>query len=403
MALFFITMAFAAFTVKYFFPPRRKWLWYAMLFFLLCTPTTWFLTNWLLSDLLFIVQTYWLLALFIFIVKQKSWTALALWAAILYTTLHVRHSAMLYPVFFIPLFLLLKGRIRWVAPVVILAACIPFYVQTRINIYKKAHLKQFSTGFGGWTLANNVFYALPHIDLKPETIKDSALRQFHEFVLQDSADIRQVASSSGIKTPFLWARESSMNKYLDTVLKEQGEHYYTARVRLGGLYGQYAKYIIIRYPYQYFKYYYLPNMKQTFYPDIGCLYTNEIIKDEHITDYYRLKKSDTGTARHPFFSTAIYSYIRMAHLPMWAFIVAVGIVALIKRKQIKFSKEEQLIFWGFLLLAACFYTIHIFIASIEIRYILPMHFIQFAFCYILLTHIPQNSLFSYLRAKEKKC
>jgi hypothetical protein len=128
-------------------------------------------------------------------------------------------------------------------------------------------------------------------------------------------------------------------------------------------------------------------MKQTFYPDIGCLYTNEIIKDEHIIDYYRLKESDTGTARYPLFSTAIYPYIRMAHLPMWAFMVAVGIAALIKRKQIKFSKAEQLIFWGFLLLAACFYAIHIFIASMEIRYILPMHFIQFAFCYILLNKI----------------
>jgi len=44
-----------------------------------------------MSDLLFSAQVYFMIGLFIFIIKRKSWVAVAFYILILFTALHVRN------------------------------------------------------------------------------------------------------------------------------------------------------------------------------------------------------------------------------------------------------------------------------------------------------------------------
>jgi len=135
--LLFLATCFLALTVKYFYIPTRKWLWYISLLFLIFTPTSFIMANWILSDLLFSVQVYLIVTLFIFIIKRNSWIAAILFVLVLFTALHVRYSATIFPFILIPFFLMKKGKVRWFVTLVsILIFCI-FYFQIITDRLKK--------------------------------------------------------------------------------------------------------------------------------------------------------------------------------------------------------------------------------------------------------------------------
>ena len=118
MLLYFLSTVFFALTIKYFFSPNNKYLWYVLLFFISFSPVAFFLANSIMSDMLFSGLIYFILTGFIFMVMKKSWTGFILYSFALFFSLHVRYSAMIFPFILIPFFFLIKGKVKWLYIVV---------------------------------------------------------------------------------------------------------------------------------------------------------------------------------------------------------------------------------------------------------------------------------------------
>ena len=389
--LLFFATCFFAFTIKYFFTPNRKWVWYLSLSFLIFTPTSFFMANYILSDLFFAVQVYCILSLFIFIIKRKSWIAVILYILILFTALHVRYSAMIFPFILLPFFFMKKGLIRWVIMFLSIFTFSIFYSQIKKSMKEATKIEQFSTGFDGWVYANNVFYTLPHIDLKVEDLETQKLRKLHEFIMKDIDTVkRNIDDNATIHAGFMWNKNLPLKKYLIQTMQEQSLPYLPAFVKLGsGVYKDYAIYIITHYPFSYLRYYYLPNLKQTFYPAEGCLVWQDTVRHKVIYEYYKIDEANTMRAKHDILNPKYpyHSTMRILHLIMWTVIAGIGITAIIKRKKLIFSFDDKVVFWGLFCFAVIYYASSVFAAPMEIRYFISMHSIQFAFIYILLNKI----------------
>jgi len=388
--LLFIATCFLALTVKYFYAPTKKWLWYMALSFLIFTPTSFVMANWILSDLLFSVQVYFIVSLFIFIIKRESWIATILYIILLFTALHVRYSAMVFPFALLPFFLMRKGKVRWLIILLSLLAFYVFYAQTKNAMKKTVKKEQFSTGFDGWTYANNVFYVLPHIDLKTKDLKSPKLKKFHNFIMDDIDIIADITNKNpSVSTGFLWSNKLQLKQYLSQTMQEQKTEYLPTFVELGsGIYKDYAMHIMTHYPFSYFQYYLLSNCKQTFYPPSGCIAASFFRNAKVIYDYYNIDEENTMQRRHDACRNPKYETgMQILHLIMWITIVAIGIVALLKRKKIIFSAHDKIVFWGLFSFAAIYYASSIFAAPMEIRYFISMHSVQFVCCYMLLNKL----------------
>ena len=388
--LLFLASYFFALTIKYFFAPAKKWLWYISLSFLIFTPTSFIMANWIMSDLLFSVQIYIILLLFIFIIKRKSWIAAILYILVLFTSLHVRYSAILFPFVLIPFFIMKKGKMRWVIVILSVLTFQFFYFQTKRTMKETMGINQFSTGFDGWNYANNVFYMLPHIDLKTKDFKTPRLRRLHEFIMLDIDTIKKLATNyTEINAGFMWRNDMALKKYHSKIMQEQQEQqitYLIAFVKLGsGIYKDYGIYIMTHYPFSFLRYYYFPNFEQTFYPNPGCIIDPNPQKPAVVYKYYNIDENNMMQAKYDFLKSNYYhSTMKILYLIMWIAVAGIGIISIVKRKKLAFSGDEKIIFWGLFSFAVIYYASSIFAAPMEIRYCISMHAIQFAYCYILL-------------------
>ena len=391
MFLLFLATWFLAITVKYFYKPQKKWLWYIALLFLIFTPTSFIMANWIMSDLLFSVQIYFIVALFIFIIKRKSWIATILYILVLFTALHVRYSAIIFPFILIPFFFMKKGKLRWVITLLSIVVFFVFYSQIRNSMKKAVKMEQFSTGFDGWTYASNVINILPHIDLKEEDLKNPKLKALHSFIMEDIDIIKDVIDSRQTLVFFMWNNKLPLKQYHAKTRQKNNAQYLPTYVKLGsGIYKDYAVYIMTHYPFSYLRYYYLPNMKQTFYPHDEC-FTYKIRRDKIIYEYYNIDEENAMEAKYEIIKNPTYrSTIKILHLTMWIAIISIGITAIVRRKKVVFSTDDKIVFWGLFSFAAIYYASNIFAAPMEIRYTISMHSIQFIFCYLLLNKLFAN-------------
>jgi len=392
--LLFLATSFLAISVKYFYTPAKKWLWYIALLFLIFTPTSFVMANWILSDLLFSIQIYLMITLFIFIINRNDWIAALLFVLVLFTAFHVRYSATIFPFVFIPFFLMKKGKVRWFLSISTLLVFSVFYFQTKESMKKSVRIHQFSTGFDGWHYLNNTLFVLPHIDYKTMDLKNPKLNKLHRFIIDEVEIIQNITDNSRrISSIFTWDNKLPLKQYLYVTIQEQNASYLPTFVKLGsGVYKDYAKYIITHYPLSFFQHYYLPNLKQTLYPSPGCI-TGGFHRDKLIYEYYQIDTDNTLQANHnPLSSNKYHSTIQYLHLLMWIIIVSIGVIAFLKRKRLYFSTNDKIVFWGSFSFAVIYYATSVFAAPMEIRYTIGMHSIQFIFCYMLL-----NKLFGKVR------
>ncbi len=394
ISLLFFATYFLAVTVKYFYAPAKKWLWYASLSFLIFTPTSFVMANWIMSDLLFSVLVYFMVVMFIFIIKRESWAAAVLYLLFLFPALHVRYSAIVFPFALIPFFLMKKGKIRWVITILSIAVFSLFYFQTKNAMKERGFPEQFSTGFDGWNYSNNVLYALPYIDIEANDFKDPELQYLHNFIMEDIDLIKKITdNSNSVSTNhFMWNRKLTLRQYQQKIMREQDKTFLAAFVELGSnMYKDYAWHIIMNYPFSFFRYYYLPNIKQAFYPPAILIAETGNEKQKIIYEYYDIDKENKMQAKLDFLSNPEYETImQILHLIMWIAIAAIGVTAFLRRKKLAFSTDDKIVFGGLFCFAAIYYAANIFAAPMEIRYFIPMHAIQFIFCYLLLNKLSGN-------------
>lgn len=390
MIIYFLATAMFSFTIKYFFKPNNKIIWYILLVIFTLSPMGLYLANCIMSDLLYGVIIYLMISSFIFVIQKRSWIGLFLFMIFLYISLFIRYSSMVFPVVFIPLFFMIKGNIRWVGIIGTVFISVIFNAQIKRDMKENTKFDQFSTGFDGWQIANNTLHIIPFIDLDPEDIKDKELRKFHEFVLLYNDSILKITDNGKIvSSKFLWFKDLPLKDYLSLQIKENQQTYAHNWIRLGStIFKDYGWFLIKKYPFKFMRYYYLLNAKSVFYPEsLGILYNDVPISSSKETSWYNIKEDEITDAKYPVYSKFLANFDRILWSVSWIAILAVSILALINKKKIKFNSNQKKTIWAIFIFGVIYYASVVFASPIEFRYWFAIRCVNFAYFCIFLNEL----------------
>lgn len=396
--LYFFSVAAFSFVLKYVIPPVSSIFWRILLFLFVFSPVALYMSNALMSDLLFAVMIYFMLASFMYFIKTQGWVALSLFVLSLFFALHIRYSAIMFPVLFVCFFFMVKGKMRWIGIAMTLAVTLIFYNQVKNDMRKTTGFNQFSTGFDGWQLANNAMHVVPYIDLKPEKIKDPEMRILHQYMLTQTDVIKErTKDGSEAVAAFMWINDLPLKQFMFSYIQQTGQGYSPSWIWLGSRnYKEYGTYIISHYPLQFARYYYLPNSKEVFYPDhheiIGKYYP---INMKNVLEWYKISEGTNMDAKCTIYSDFLDIPITMSYLITWLIIAVAAVLSIVWRKQLVWAENERKIFWIIAAVGIIYYAATTFASPVSTRFWIPMNAVFFGVIYIL-----YNRIIAYKKGKN---
>lgn len=389
--LYILTLGMLLLALKKYWPPKRRWAFLVFEVVVCLSPMALFLLNSVLSDGLHACLLFALFALVIVMIQERSLTATLLYGLVLYATLHVRYSAMFYPIALLPILALIKdNKVRIPSILLTIAAFCLFHYQISNQMEPIVGKRQFSTGFDGWQLSSNALHVLPHLDeadLK-KMPKQKTVRQIHEYCLTQSDFIREHTGDGKYATPyFLWANDSPLKTILFTYMQAYEWPYYNAWVWLGsGLFTDYGKWLILHYPGKFARYYLLPNMRGMFLPGnldaVGTYYPVEPGKDV-VVQWFDVPTDLELTEKNPALRDAMRPILPWIELLTWLVFLA-AVVFCFVGKGAPMPRETVLVLWALFLFGFIYYGTTTFASPIAIRYWLPMHAVKLGFAWIVL-------------------
>lgn len=373
--------------VKFIFKPKTNWLYYAFCVFALGSPSVLYMTDYIMSDSLFISFTVLWVTSCMIILYNRSIPAMVLHAVSLLALLHIRYAGMFYPAFSIAVFFI-AYRGRWLLASAF--SLVPLLICWQLISYNKTQMKKLVnmnlfSGFSGWVLANNAVHMVPWIDLKPEDIKDPVIREIHTYALQlpDSVYIR-----NGITSWYMWNKDYPFKHYLMKTIQQNQTYYLREWVRTSLDFDKYAKFLIKKYPGQFFLHYLWPNTKEAIYP--GITFTDEfnayvIIPSDN--KWFEERPEEYVQPEHPLYHTYIAPILSEIVLFQWLAFFAALVAGLIFRKRMVFTFIQRMAFWFFLLFIAAYTGFNILAAPFMVRYLLPIHVMQVAVIFLVVAGI----------------
>ena len=261
MVLYFFSTLVLYLTVKVFFAQSNSKLWKGFFFLFMLAPTCIYLTNFVISDSLFISLTHlWLASLF-WILGSRRGIAIIWNAFFLVLLLQTRYIALFYPLITVITLFFTFFKTQKLSfflysglQVVLFAAVIWFTTwQTEKNI----GVPVFSA-FGGWQKANNAMHIIPHVNLPPEDISDPEIKKVHAFIIAHSPK-ELYPKPDSVVVLYLWSNYGPLKQYMFH-LKGNGRKSYLHYWHLASQpLGKWADYMIKRYPMLFLRHYIYPN------------------------------------------------------------------------------------------------------------------------------------------------
>ena len=384
--------------VKKYWPPKKRWWFFVFEFVVVFSPVAFFLLDTVLSDVLQCALLFVIIAMLMVIIHERSWIALLLYAAALFCSFHTRYSSMYFPVAILPILAMSGKKIMRFASVGLTVAVFAlFYVQTENNMVKYYGLKQFSTGFDGWQLANNGLHVIPFIDTSPDKIKipeDNDLKRLHEFVLNYNYKHHKIEeyTNDGKKATasFIWMNDAPLKQYHIRMMRnDNDEDMAMTWVKLGsGLYKEYGKWLIVNYPWLFVKYYLLPNIKQVFFTtalEMHTLGSDIPAGKKEIVEWFDVPEDRSFGSRGKLYPTIFNPLYPWIELLTWIVFLASAVILLMVKKKGDLSKETKLSLWMIFLIGLVYYGTVTFASPIALRYWMPMHAVTLAFAWIAVT------------------
>ncbi|SEW55018.1 hypothetical protein [Chitinophaga arvensicola] len=264
---------FFYFSVCYIYQPQSYFR-YGFYAFLLINPLFPFLSNYFISDALFLsLGLTWITLLLWILYKPATWLLLV-HGVLLGYAFTVRYNAMFYPlVALLPI--MLSACRPWqkilaiLLPVVLIAS---FVVFTRQKTAEHSGTKIFSA-FSGWQMMNNAMYMMQyqHLDSTGAPAPFTRLhKQTYYYLTALKAGPRKIIPSDG--SYFMWDMNGPQKQLMGEYAQQhRGMDVYAAWCGVATLYDNYGKYMIAQHPWDFTRYYLLGNAKLYFLPELEVL------------------------------------------------------------------------------------------------------------------------------------
>jgi protoporphyrinogen oxidase len=239
-----------------------------LLFFVL-DPLPLYVANYISADALFVgLSLIWLTSLIWIIQRPRPWLILV-HAATLLACFTLRYNAIYYPVIALLAFLLSrqswKGKLTGIALSLVLVAASFAYTSQKMK--ETTGQWQFSA-FGGWQMANNALYMYEHIPSVQRGAIPPRFAPLESMVRQHMDTLKKVkftAEDSANNFFYLWSGRGPLIQFLrHQYKKDSTTPYFKKWASEGPLYGQYAFYLIKKYPVEFGEHFLLPNAQNSF-------------------------------------------------------------------------------------------------------------------------------------------
>ncbi|WP_211303490.1 hypothetical protein [Chitinophaga ginsengisoli] len=218
-------------------------------------------------SLIWISQLLW-------IINRPQWYHVIVTALVVAIAFTIRYNAMYYPIITTLALLISKQRLF----VKLSGISLPLLLITLFVLFTKQKTQeitgtnQFSV-FSGWQLANNALYMFPHIEIQKNP--PTGCEEFHLVVEKyfkeipiEYKDVSPLEGAFYIKYP-----QAPLKKYLADRVDQDKDT--SGGIQSWGavapIYYKYGKYMIIHYPFGYFRYFIVPNSYNYFLPPLEKL------------------------------------------------------------------------------------------------------------------------------------
>lgn len=391
------------FSIKFLFQPKSKFTFYFLAFFAIFSPLTLYLSNTILSDSLFTSLTVlWITSGLWIIYDNKNvykYIYYFIHLVLLFYLINVRYTGLVY----LPISILLvivvfyrrniyAGLILSIIPILLVYG---YYHKQKSKIYELIHVNTFS-GFSGWQLANNAFHCIPYIDLDITGIKDKQVREFAELVIK-AKPLLELKEKPSAK--FMWDKNSPLKDYCYYQVGRTNTLYIYQWNYLGeNVYSKFGSYVIKKYPLTFAKNYLFPNFWATLYPvhdQIVKRFRVDGISDDLMRDWFKLSDSEKVITKSKIFENTFF-LIPIARLIIWLLVIASFIIFLIKRNQFQWQPFHQITLWVLFAFITIYFAFNVYASPFELRYIAPIHLMQFSIIYIILNSFD----FFYFKKKQ---
>jgi hypothetical protein len=260
---------FFYFSVVYIFRPDSYFR-YGFYVFLLINPLFPFLSNYFISDALFLSLGLTWITLLLWMLHKPTTLILVLHGLVLGAAFTIRYNALFYPLVALIPILLSKYRV-WqkivaiLLPMVLIASFVGY---VRQRSYEHAGVREFSV-FSGWQMMNNSMYMLQYRKLDSAGVPQR-FAELHKLVysycdvLRKSERKKDVANGSVFMWDNVGPQKVMLGRYMAT---HTGKDVYTGWATLAPMFRSYGEYTVKKYPWDFFRYYLLDNAKLYLLPE----------------------------------------------------------------------------------------------------------------------------------------
>lgn len=392
-----ICTLFLLFTIKYFFPVKRKSIYYLFAFLSIVSPLILYLSNSVLSDSLFTSLTMLWLGTGLWLVYCRKdpdkFISYFLHLLLLFFLINIRYTGIIYvaiSLLFVFISFLKRNlflRLSLILGVLILV--FGMYKNQKATINKLVHVDTFS-GFSGWQMASNALNCVPYIDINPAQIHDKKVKEFTKFVLQfDTLLIMNTRPSA----KYMWDNRLPLKAYCFYEAQRTNTPFIYQWNYLGAnVYGKFGSFIMKKYPFAYARYYFLPNCRLIFYPtddQVVKRFRTDWIPEDLLQSWFETKTGEKLQSKSKIYEN-IFSMIPVSRSILWTLLLACMIFIILKRKQMSWLPYQQasvLLIFSFILI---YYAFSAYAGPFELRYTGPVHVAIISLIYIALNEIKLN-------------
>lgn len=260
---------FFYFSIVYIFHPDSYFR-YGFYAFLLINPLFPFLSNYFISDAVFLSLGLTWITLLLWMLHKPTTLILVLHGLVLGLAFTIRYNAMFYP--FVALIPILLSRYKvWqkilaiLLPMVLIASFVLFIRQ---RSYEHAGVREFSV-FSGWQMMNNSMYMLQYRKLDSTDVPPK-FAAMHKLVYHYCDNLRRSDKKKHVwdGSVFMWDNAGPQKSMLrDYWVTNKDKDAYTAWAALAPLFRSYGEYTIQKYPMDFARYYLLENAKLYILPE----------------------------------------------------------------------------------------------------------------------------------------
>jgi protoporphyrinogen oxidase len=258
-----VSSLFFLFSLLYF-QKIGRWLKGVLLIFVILNPVTLYIANYISADALFIgFSLLWLSTLVWIVYRPKTWMVVV-HGLLLLACFTLRYNAIFYPVVSLLVFILARRSWRFKLAGIGLGVGLVLmsFLFTSRKMETVTGKRQFSA-FGGWQLANNALYMYEHIPAKERTPVPAKFAKLEAMVREHMDTLQKVKRSHEDSVNdyfYLWSGKAPLVSYLAKEYKKDSTTPYFKRwANEAPLYGDYALYLITKYPWEYAESWMLPN------------------------------------------------------------------------------------------------------------------------------------------------